>query len=102
MKINIFKKKKVFKKESFKLSPDIYWRIILGLFLALVVITALFGSYVFSQINQELMLPTDSSNSIKEKGKIEKTQEALDFFSKREEKSKEILNAPASVIDPAL
>jgi len=102
MKINIFKKKKVFKKENFKLSPDIYWKIILGLFLSLIVITALFGFYVFSQINQELVFSTESLNSVKEKGKIEKTREALDLFLQREEKSKEILNSPSPVIDPSL
>jgi hypothetical protein len=102
MEIKFFKKGKVFKKKSFKLSPGIYWKIILSLFFILIITAAFFGYFIFSQINKDLMFSTDNSGRNGEKGKVEKVKDALDLFSKRAEKSNVILNAPVLVVDPSL
>lgn len=102
MDLKFLKRKKVFKKKDFRINPLIYWRIILVFFSALTALSFFFGYYTFSHIDQDLTFPMESISSKLEKEKINKIDSALEYFSHRERKSNEILNAPSLVIDPSL
>ncbi|MBI2630649.1 hypothetical protein HYW73_00325 [Candidatus Nomurabacteria bacterium] len=102
MKIEIFKNKKKFKKGGFHTNPNIGWEIILLITFILVVLSLAFGVYLFVRTNEEFgASATNGSSQVKivKKDRIEK---ALQYFSLRGQKSKEILNSPSPVIDPSL
>jgi len=102
MKIEFFKKQNNFKKKDFALNPNLYWMsAVFGTFI-LILAAAFFGYYLFAQINQEFVLPaTNDSGQVPtvDKNRVEKV---LNYFSNREEKSKEIIANPAPVVDPSL
>ena len=102
MKIEFFKKQNNFKKKDFTPNPGLYWKIaVFGTFF-LITLVALFGYYLFAQINQEFVLPaTNESGQVPtvDKNRVEKV---LNYFSDREEKSKEVIANPAPVVDPSL
>lgn len=102
MEIKIFKIKKSFKKGGLHTNPDIFWDILQVLGLLIIILSFIFGFYLFGQINQESVLPTINENKqipIVDKDQIKKV---LNYFSTRELKSAEILNFPSPIIDPSL
>ena len=101
MKINFFKTKKNLQKEKFKINLDLYWELILYIAFAIILVSFAFGFYLFKQINQELVLSSDNRVG-QETIKKEKIDKVLDYFSKREKKSNDILNSTPPVIDPSL
>jgi len=102
MKIKIPKLKKNFKKEKIKIKPDLYWKFIVILFFLLLIITTFFAISLFKKIDKREEPSFEYGNTIIEKEKKEKIKNTLDYFQQREEKSKEIINSPSSVVDPSL
>jgi hypothetical protein len=105
MKIKFFKKENNFKKEKESLwwNINLYWELAVCFMFVVVFLAFFFGYYLFMGINKEpiIMSSSGTSNQIQiiKKERIEK---ALQYFSLREQKSKQILNSPAPVIDPSL
>jgi len=102
MQIKFLKKEKSFKKENMSLDLTLYWELAVSFVLAATIILLIFGYYLFLRINKEQVLPPGASSGQVETVKKENIQKALDYFSKREQKSNEILNSPFSVADPSL
>lgn len=101
MEINFLKKKKKFKKGGTGIKPDLYWKYILNMTFALIVIFCAFGLYLFMGIKNESIVPvvnTPEQNMIKK----ERINKVLEYFSEREKKSIKILNSPSPIIDPSL
>lgn len=102
MMMKLFKKKNNFKKKDFVFNPNLYWRIALFCMLIIITLSSFFGYHLFTQINQEPVLPVaqdDGQIPTVDKDRILKV---LQYFSIREQKSSEILNSPSPVIDPSL
>ncbi len=102
MQIKFFKMKKVFKKESFTINPDIYWRYILFVSFILIFSFFVFDFYVFKQTNKDLNFSIDNLEMKEVNTVKERLNNALLHFSNREKKSTRILNNPAPVVDPSL
>jgi uncharacterized membrane protein YhaH (DUF805 family) len=103
MNINIefLKKKKKFTKSDSRLRPDLYWRYILLITFILVLLSFVFGFFLFLDVTED----RDFSAIIlseKDTLKKEKINSVLEYFQERENKSNEILNSPSMVIDPSL
>lgn len=102
MKIEILKIKKKFKKGGFHTNPNIGWRIILFLVFFMIVISIIFGFYLFRKTNKEFVI---SNTEIKVQDNIvkkERLEKVLEYFSEREKKSTLILNSPSPIVDPSL
>ncbi|MFA5792070.1 MAG: hypothetical protein WC884_03480 [Candidatus Paceibacterota bacterium] len=102
MKIEIFKIKKKFKKGGFHINPNIGWKFILFLVFFMIIISIIFGFYLFYKTNEEFVIP---STGIKVQDKIvkkERLEKVLEYFFEREKKSAVILNSPSSIVDPSL
>jgi heme/copper-type cytochrome/quinol oxidase subunit 3 len=102
MKMQFFKKSDNFKKKSSNLNPNFYWGLTVFITFLMMILAFLFGYYLFTQINQESPYQPSKTNQqipVVDKNRIEKV---LNYFSEREQKSKEILNSPASVVDPSI
>ena len=102
MQISFFKNKNNFKKGNLKIRPDFYWHIILSFGILLILLSAVFGFYLFEQTERESNLSINSSNELIPTVKKERIDKVLEFFTLREQKSKEIINSPSSVVDPSL
>ena len=101
MEIKFLKRKKKFKKGGLGIKPDLYWRYILYVTFALILLSCVFGLYLFMKINNESASPViniSGENSIKK----ERIDKVLEYFSEREKKSIEILNSPSPIVDPSL
>ena len=102
IKTKFFSGQKKFKKGGLVTNPDFFWNILLSLFLLLVIVALIFGFFLFKKINKETFL--DDSGSYRKVDTVnkERLDKALDYFSKRKNKSSEILNSPVPFIDPYL
>jgi cell division protein FtsW (lipid II flippase) len=102
IKINLFKKEKSFKKKDFTFHSNFYWRIILLCTTIIIILSFIFSYNLYIQISEEPVLPIENNDGqfpLVNKDRIDKV---LNYFSEREKKSIEILNSPASVVDPSL
>lgn len=99
--MEIFKIKKKFKKGGIHINPDIYWGLSLCVGFVIVLCSVAFGFYLFQKINKGLTTSTDSNAQVQKINK-ERIDDTLQYFSERENKSTEILNSPAPVVDPSL
>jgi hypothetical protein len=102
MKIKFFKKEKTFKKKNFALNPNLFWELAVGCTLAIVLFAFYFGYNFFMQINQDYILPVASTSRqipTVDKNRIETD---INYFTSRENTSTQILNSPASAVDPSL
>jgi hypothetical protein len=102
MKIKIPKIKKSYKKENFKINPNIYWKVVVILFLVTLIVIFFFAYDLFSKINKENNDMLNNNSTKIEKEKKEKINKVLDYFYEREKKSNDILNSPSAVVDPSL
>jgi len=102
--IKFFKKGNNFakKKDGFFLSINFYWRLAVLFIFLMALISAFFGYYFFRQINEELIKEEANAISPAETVKKERIEKVLEYFSLRKQKSDEILNSPAPIIDPSL
>jgi hypothetical protein len=105
MKIKFFKKENNFKKEKESLwwNINLYWKLTVSIMFAIFFLAFFFGYYLFMRINKEHSIISVSGTS-NQAGTVKKERidKALQYFSLREQKSKQILNSPAPVIDPSL
>lgn len=102
MEIKVFKIKKGFRKGGLHTNPDVYWNILQGVALVIVL-----GSFIFSflfskKVNKELVLSTENTDQQAETISKERIDQALEYFSLRKQKSNQILNSPSPVVDPSL
>lgn len=102
MKIEFLKTKQKWKKGGFHTNPNIGWGLVLLVSTALCIWALAFGALLFRQTQEEYVADESASGSqirIVKKARVEK---ALEYFTKKEEASQEILEAPSAVIDPSL
>lgn len=104
MQIKFFKKEKKFEKEkeSLWLNINFYWKLAVNFMFVFFLLSFFFGYYLFRQINREPVLLESSVSPQAETIKKERIDKALKYFFLRAEKSNQILNFPAPVIDPSL
>ena len=102
MKIKIFKFKKSFRKGGLHTNPDVYWNILQGMALLVVIWSAFFGFSLFSKINKEFTLSGGDAGNQTGTTSRERIDKVLEYFSDRKNKSDGILNSPSPVIDPSL
>jgi hypothetical protein len=102
MKIDFFKKENNFKKKNSALGPNFYWEIIVFITIIILVSSFFFAYSFFQQINKEYPLLTIyDSGQVPNVDKV-RIENVLNYFSDREQKTKEILSSPAPVVDPSL
>lgn len=101
-KIKFFKIKKSYKKENFKVNPNIYWEILVIFSLLAIIISFIFSYNLFIQTNKNNVGILKNDNGKTVNTEKERIKNALDYFSQREKKSTEILNSPVPVVDPSL
>jgi len=101
MGMKFLKKKRDFIKEDMDIKPSLYWRYILYMTFVLIIISCIFGAYLFMKVNKKLDLP---NINLSEQGivKKERINKVLEYFKEREDKSIEILNSPSPIVDPSL
>lgn len=97
-----FKKEKNFKKENSKPNLDLYWGIAVLFMFVTTLVSFAFGYYLFRQINKESAIETSGRNQQVESIRKERIDKVLQYFSKREERSNEILNSSSPIVDPSL
>lgn len=103
MMLKIFtKKEKKFVKESYGFNITIFWKMAVCLLIFILAASAVFGYYVFMQINKESSSGTIPPSNQFQTIKKERIDAVLEYFSKRKEKSTTIIASPAPVIDPSL
>ena len=104
MEIKLFKKERKFakKEQESRLSISFYWKTAVCFMLAVAVFSVFFGYYFFQQINKEAVV--DEGDVISQVGTVKKERidKSLLYFSIRKERSNQILNSPAPVIDPSI
>ncbi len=96
--IKFFKKH----KENILRNVALFWKLAVCLMFLGAVFSAVFGYYLFVKINKGVVLRGDAPGAQIETVKKERIEKALEYFSERTDKSIEILNAPAPIIDPSL
>ena len=102
MQIKFFTNKKKFKKGGLAANPDIFWNIILLLWSLLVVISLVFGFFLFRKISNEAFNDHEINAKKIDTVSQERMEKILKYFSARKNKSQDILNSPAPFIDPSL
>ena len=102
--IKFFKKEKNFIKEQedFWLNINFYWKLAVLVMFVVVFISFSFGYYFFMQTDQEPILETSGASVQVGTVKKERINKVLEYFSIRNQKSDQILNSPAPVVDPSL
>jgi len=103
MKINFLKtkKQKKFKKQNFDINVNFYWRFLLFISLALIIVAFVFNTYLFLKINGDFVAPEIKTSGQIEKVKQIRVKNVLDYFTGKETKSTSILNSPSPIIDPS-
>lgn len=101
MQIKLFKTKKNFKKTDFHFNAGLYWGTMMGVLFVFFLAAAFFGYYLFMRISKETNLPSPGSGPAA-MVKKERLDKASEYFRMREEKSADIINSPAPVVDPSL
>ena len=104
MNINIkfFKIKKDFKKKSYVINFNFYWKIILFLCLIILLLSFGFSFNLFMKIAKESDLIIEQDNNKIEITQKERIKNVLEYFTEREKKSQEIINSSPPIIDPSL
>ncbi|HEV7424450.1 MAG TPA: hypothetical protein VGO21_04645 [Candidatus Paceibacterota bacterium] len=102
MQIKFLRKKVSFKEKGPAINYHLYWSFVFYISLFLALIAFAFGFYLFKKINKEpVTLVKENSGQI-QTVKKERIDDVLLYFSKKKEKSNQILNSPAPVLDPSL
>ena len=101
LKLKFSKNQKIFKKDESNIDPNVYWKIIVFTFFILSGLAFAFGLYFLNKLEKEFSVNQNSSSAL-ETDNQERMQGVLEYFSERENKSKQIINSPSPVIDPSL
>jgi uncharacterized protein (DUF2062 family) len=99
--MKFFKKEKKLKKESSGLNLNSYWQTAVCSLFVVVILLSIFGYSLFMSINKEPAVIGGESGKV-ETVKKERISNVLEYFSLREQKSSEIFNSPAPIVDPSL
>lgn len=101
MDFKLFKTKKSFHKRNFEINSDFYWKIILSVVTIIMILSFVFGYYLFLRMSKEVEF---SPETMTEANKInkERIDKVLRYFEDRFEKSQEIINSPVHIVDPSL
>jgi hypothetical protein len=102
MQIKFFKKEKNFRRKNFQINLSLCWELAVGFAFLMIILSSIFGYQLFTKINQEFVLPAINENGKVPTVKKDRLEKALDYFSIREQKSTEIINSPAPIVDPSL
>lgn len=102
MKIQIPIFKKNFKNKKSEINPNIYWNYVLYLTVVLILGAFAFGFYVFIRIDKDFTTISDEQKEKTSTLKKERIDNILKYFEEREQKSIEILNSPAGIVDPSI
>lgn len=102
MKIYFPKKEKSFRKKSSEINVQLYWNIIFYLGFVLMLAASAFGFYFFRQITSVSVLEESGGSKQTETVKKERIEKVLEYFAEKKQKSNQILNSPAPVVDPSL
>jgi len=104
MDINLkfFKKEKKFKKESSWFSLALYWRLVVFLVFLSAIFSMFFGYYFFNKEGRESASGSSALGGQVEKIKKERIEKVLEYFAVKKQKSNQIINSPAPVVDPSL
>jgi len=102
MKLDFLKIKKSFKKRSSQPNSDLYWRMILGIAISVVIAGFTFAIYQFVELNKNFSNPTSDETTLEGTLKRERVEKVMEYFSKRAEKSENIKNSASPIIDPSL
>jgi uncharacterized membrane protein SpoIIM required for sporulation len=102
MKIKFFKIKKDYKKENYKINPNIYWKVTLIVLFFLMVGSFIFSYNLFVKTNKDEEINTENNSDKIGNKEEEKIKDALEYFSEREKKSAEILNSSSTIVDPSI
>ena len=102
MNIKFFKFEKSFKKKDYQVNFDIYWKVILSVVFIIIIISFIYGSFIFMEMNKDYISPNINTNEQIEKNRKIRIDKVLEYFSEREKKSEIILNSPSLVVDPSL
>ncbi|MCX6747767.1 MAG: hypothetical protein NTW98_02370 [Candidatus Nomurabacteria bacterium] len=95
-------KKRELKKSSWVINPDIYWRYLIVLSAVLMVVLFAFAFYLFSNINSK-NVEEENVNVVRlQTINKERLDNVIEYFSKREKVSENIIRLPSRVIDPSL
>lgn len=102
MKINFFTKSNNFKKKDFNFNTSFYWKLALFGGFIIIILSFFFGYNLFVQINQEtpsLDVNVGGQSPLVNKEKLDKI---LNIFLDKENRSLQIINSKALIVDPSL
>ncbi len=102
MNFKFLKIKKSFKKESFVINPNVYWRFVSSIAIVATVVLFGIGFSVFKDLNKENNANQNTVEEKKELSKKERIDEILKYFEEREIKSQEIKKSEIQITDPSL
>ena len=96
------KKKDFFKKDESQIKSEFFWKIILYLTFAIILVSFVFGFNLFSQINKEPVISSTGISLQLNTARKDRIEKVLNIFSEREKKSSAILSSPSAIVDPSL
>lgn len=102
LKIDFLKRKKIFIKNNIEPNSNMYWMIIFYVGFVLIIVSFIFGFYLFATVNKEEVLPSPMENRELEKISKQRIDKMLKLFTGKQEATDRILNSPTSSVDPSL
>ncbi len=102
MQIKFSKPNSKLHKAKVHINPDLYWQIIILCSVVVAILGAVFGFYLFGQVNKEFNLLDVNTGKTSERIKKDRLDNALGHFELRETRSQDILDNPAPIVDPSL
>lgn len=102
MKLNFPKKEKHFKKENFCINKNIYWNILLFMFLISIITIIVFGYVFFKNTNTDMEIKGEDNIKTNEENRKIKIDKVLNYFKGKEIESFKIINNSSGVVDPSL
>ncbi len=102
LRIDFFKRKKIFVKNNIEPNSNMYWTVIFYSSFLLIIASFIFGFYLFATVNKEEILPSPMENKELEKISKQRIDKVLELFAEKQEATDRILNSSASSIDPSL
>ena len=102
MKIKFFKKRNSFKRKSFTLNPNLYWKLAVFSTFVIIITSFFFGYYMFKNINTDSPAPIANNGEQIPTVNTDRVTKVLNYFTIRQQKSNDIINSPSPVVDPSL
>jgi hypothetical protein len=102
MNLKFLKFEKKFKKKEHQPDPDLYWRIVFSVAVFLMLAGLVFGTFLFLKINNEDFSVSLTTSGEGQKINKDRIAKVLQYFTDRQDKSKDILVMPAPRRDPSI